>query len=100
MEDKIAEVRTDLASGAVYLISGCSRGEQSSDSPLNEMAALRAQFVSLSQQVERLSRARLRDRSRNGYFKSPQRNNEYKNNGELCFFHQKFEKKARKCRDP
>ena len=99
MADKIAEVRTDSVSGAAYSIGGRCRGELSSDSPLNEMAALRAQTASLSQQSERLSRARSRDRSRSGYFKSPRRNNEYKSNRELCFYHPKLGIKARKFRD-
>ena len=51
MADKKADVRTDSVSGTVYSISGRCRGEQSSDSPLNEMAALRSQIASLSQQV-------------------------------------------------
>ena len=61
MADKIAEVWTDSVSGAKYSINERSRGEQSSDLPLNEMATLRAQIDSFSQQVERLPRAHSRD---------------------------------------
>ena len=99
MADKIAEVRTDPSASGVYAITGRSRAEQASESPLNEMAALRAQVASLSKQIQRLSRAHSRERSRNRYFRSPRRNDDSAS-GEYCFYHERFGKKARNCRDP
>ncbi|GFT91367.1 hypothetical protein NPIL_238191 [Nephila pilipes] len=69
--DKIAEVRAAPFTPNVYVVAG--RSEQSSDpsnSPLNEMIALRGEITALSKQVERLSRGeveRSRNRSRRRY---------------------------------
>lgn len=97
MADKIAEVRSDTVAGNLCAVTG----ERASlpDSPLNDMSALRAEVAALRQQIQRLSRERSRDRSRGRYFKSPHRRKE-NNARDFCYYHEKFGKNARKCRDP
>ncbi|GFT80062.1 hypothetical protein NPIL_540521 [Nephila pilipes] len=72
LEDKNVEVHADPFTPNVYAVA--SHSKQSSDppnSPLNEMIALRGEIAALSEQVERLSRDRSRNRSRRRYGKSP-----------------------------
>ncbi|GFT48956.1 uncharacterized protein NPIL_163831 [Nephila pilipes] len=72
LTDKIAEVRASPFTPNVYAVAGRSKqSSNSSNSPLNEMIALRGEIAALSKQVERLSRDRSRNRSRRRYGKSP-----------------------------
>lgn len=100
MADKIADVRADSLAGNLCAISRSSRDRMvSSDSPLNEVAALRAEIAALTKQVERLSRSQSRDRSRVRHFRSQYHSKE-RNAGGYCYYHERFGKKARKCREP
>lgn len=97
MADKIADVRSDTVAGNLCAIGG--ERSNSSDSPLNEMAALRAEIAALTKQVQKLSREHSRGRSRGRYSKSPHRRKE-DSAGDFCYYHENFGKKARKCRSP
>lgn len=116
MADKIAEVRADPLISGVFILGNPAQ-ERTSDafpnrpvidatgSPLSETSALRAEIAALNKQVERLSRTRNKGNTRRGYSKSPYRrrtpnrqtSHRFDN---LCFYHSKFGKEARKCQQP
>lgn len=107
LADKIAEVRCDplntvYAMDRKSVAANPSRVEQTnaSSSPLCEISALRAEIASLSKQFERFTaRGRnSRSRSRGRFSKSPRR--PIANHSEICYYHERFGKNARKCRDP
>lgn len=105
LADKINEIKTEPAAYAITKVPDTTLNEKN-----DQIAELQSQIKQLSIQIAKISGARtsrpyFRNRSnyryksntRRGESRSPRRN---QTNERFCFYHAKFGKNARKCREP
>nr|XP_042907727.1 uncharacterized protein LOC122271232 [Parasteatoda tepidariorum] len=106
MADKISEVRATPSNSGVFAVQQTLKQDKyhnnNSFSSLNEIQELKNEIAALSKQVERMSRGAnkphyRRSSSRNRF---PSRSRSTERDGEYCFYHSRFGKKAHKCREP
>ncbi|GFX58395.1 hypothetical protein TNCV_306851 [Trichonephila clavipes] len=110
LADKIAEVRTDSFPNVSVMDKSTSSNPALPTNPredlpnplYQEVVALRQQVDALSQQFQRFSgwKSRNRSRTRSNFSRNTTRSLEREGSFEICYYDSKFGRHAKKCRSP
>ncbi|GFQ97786.1 transposon Tf2-9 polyprotein [Trichonephila clavata] len=110
LADKIAEVRTDPFLNVSVMDKSTSLNPALPTNPrkdlpnplYQEVVALRQQVDTLSQQFQRFSgwKFRNRSRTRSNFSRNTTRSLEREGSSEICYYHSKFGRHAKRCRSP
>ncbi|GFQ77748.1 transposon Ty3-I Gag-Pol polyprotein, partial [Trichonephila clavata] len=110
LADKIAEVRTDPFLNVSVMDKSTSSNPALPTNPredlpnplYQEVVALRQQVDALSQQFQRFSgwKSRNRSRTRSNFSRNTTRSQEREGSSEICYYHSKFGRHAKRCRSP
>ncbi|GFR08686.1 transposon Ty3-I Gag-Pol polyprotein [Trichonephila clavata] len=110
LADKIAEVRTDPFLNVSVMDKSTSSNPALPTNPredlpnplYQEVVALRQQVDALRQQFQRFSgwKSRNRSRTRSNFSRNTTRSLEREGSSEICYYHSKFSRHAKRCRSP